>query len=307
MQEYITYMRSTGTTVITAVVIACAEGILMHEDAALLTRVNLSKGWAQYLLQKMGYVKRKATSKAKVSVENFAEIKADFLLDIKQVIVMDEIPAELVINFDQTGLNIVPVSDWTMEVEGSKRVEVASKDDKKQITAVLGGSCVGHFLPPQIIYQGKTPRCLPNYDFPEKWDFTYSANHWSNETTMKEYIDNMLLPYIKEKRRNLNLADDYPALVLFDNFKAQCTSNLLTLLDQNKINVVLIPANCTDRLQPLDVSVNKAVKNQLRTQFQSWYARQVCHQRQEGEEIKPIDLKDEHYQATKCTLDSGCL
>ena len=272
VQECITYKRSTGTTVNTAVVIACAEGILMHEDAALLTRVNLSKGWAQYLLHRMGYVKRKATSKAKVSVENFAEIKADFLLDIKQVIVMDEIPAELVINFDQTALNIVPVSDWTMEVEGSKRVEVAGKDDKKQITAVLGGSCVGDFLPPQIIYQGKTPHCLPNYDFPEKWDITYSANHWSNETTMKEYIDNILLPYVKEKRRNLNLADDYPALVLFDNFKAQCTSNLLTLLDQNKINVVLIPANCTDRLQPLDVSVNKAVKNQLRTQFQSWYA-----------------------------------
>ena len=135
------------------------------------------------------------------------------------------------------------------------------------------------------------PRCLPNYDFPEKWDITYSANHWSSETTMKEYIDNILLPYIKEKRRNLNLADDYPALVLFDNFKAQCTSNLLTLLDQNNINVVLIPANCTDHLQPLDVSVNKAVKNQLRTQFQSWYARQICRQHQEGEEKKPIDLK----------------
>ena len=169
VQEFITYMRSTGTTVNTAVVIACAEGILMHEDAALLTRVNLSKGWAQYLQQRMGYVKRKATSiKAKVSVENFAEIKADFLLEIKQVIVMDEIPAELVINFDQTSLNVVPVSDWTMEVEGSKRVEVAGKDDKKQITAVFGGSCVGDFLSPQIIYQGKMPCCLPNYDFPEK-------------------------------------------------------------------------------------------------------------------------------------------
>ena len=80
---------------------------------------------------------------------------------------MEEISAELVINIDQTGLNIVPVSDWTMEVEGSKRVEVAGKDYKKLITAVLGGSCVGDFLPPHIIYQGKTPRCLPNYDFPE--------------------------------------------------------------------------------------------------------------------------------------------
>jgi len=55
VQEYISYMRS-GIFVNTAVVIACVEGILMHFDAALLTRVNLSKGWAQYLLQRMGYV-----------------------------------------------------------------------------------------------------------------------------------------------------------------------------------------------------------------------------------------------------------
>jgi len=64
--------------------------------------------------------KRKATSKAKVSVENFTEIKEDFLLEIKHVIVMDEIPTQLVINFDQTCLNIIPVSEWTMELEGSK-------------------------------------------------------------------------------------------------------------------------------------------------------------------------------------------
>ena len=108
VQENITYMQSTGATVNTVVVRACAKGILMHEDANLLSRVDLSKGWAQYVLQRMGYVKRKATSKAKFTVENFAEIKTAFLLEVKHVISVDEIPAEFVINFDQTGLNIVP-------------------------------------------------------------------------------------------------------------------------------------------------------------------------------------------------------
>ena len=120
VQEYITYMRSTGATVNTVVVRACTEDILMHEDTNLLSRVDLSKGWAQYMLQRMGYVKRKATSKAKFTVENFAEIKTAFLLEVKHIISMDEIPAELVINFDQTGLNIIPTSDWTMEVVGTK-------------------------------------------------------------------------------------------------------------------------------------------------------------------------------------------
>ena len=196
-------MRSTGTAVNTVVVMSFTEGILMHEDASMLSRVDLNKGWAQYLLHRTGFIKRKATTKAKVSVEIFAELKSDYLLKIKNAIAMDEIPAELVINFDQTALNIVPTSDWTMEAEGSKRVQIIAKDDKRQITctAVLAGTLDGDFLPCQIIYQGTTTRCLPKYDFPNNWHITYSANHWSN----------VLNPYIVEKRMSLNLSKDYPA------------------------------------------------------------------------------------------------
>ena len=42
-----------------------------------------------------------------------------------------------------------------MEKEGTKRIELAGKEDKRQLTAVLVGSMSGDFLPPQIIYQGK--------------------------------------------------------------------------------------------------------------------------------------------------------
>ena len=46
-----------------------------------------------------------------------------------------------------------------------------------------------------------------------------------------------------------------------------------------------------DRLQPLDLSVNKSAKDFLRSQFQDWYAEQVFSQLQEGSDIIPIDLK----------------
>ena len=39
---------------------------------------------------------------------------------------------------------------------------------------------------------------------------------------------------------------------------------------------MLVPANCTDQLQPLNVAVNKPVKEFLRAQFHNWYSRQVC-------------------------------
>ena len=50
---------------------------------------------------------------------------------------MEDVPPQLVINWNQTGIRIVPGSSWTMELKGSKRVEIAGISDKRQITAVL--------------------------------------------------------------------------------------------------------------------------------------------------------------------------
>jgi len=92
--------------------------------------ILLTKHWAQYLMERMGYVKWKATTKAKVTVENLAALKEQFLLDIRGLVEMEEIPPDLILNWDQTAVNYVPVSNWTMAKEGSKSVPVAGIDDK---------------------------------------------------------------------------------------------------------------------------------------------------------------------------------
>ena len=76
-------------------------------------------------------------------------------------------------------------------------------------------------------------------------------------------------------------------MLLFDNFKGQCTEKFLKLLDTKIINVVLIPPNCTDRLQPLDLSV----KDFLRKCFQKWYALQVCSQLEGKTSKELVDLR----------------
>ena len=204
---------------------------------------------------------------------------------------MDEIPGELIINWDQTGINYIPVSSWTMQSEGAKKVEIIAKDDKCQITIVLAGSLKGDVLPLQVIYQGKTPRCLPSVKFPSNWHITFSENHWSNEDTMHDYVMKIILPYVQQKRESLKLAPEYPAVVLFDNFSGQCTEKILKLLDANNINCAIIPANCTDQLQPMDLSVNKCVKDYLRTQFQEWYAKEIIAQSTSPSEMVPVDLR----------------
>ena len=66
---------------------------------------------------------------------------------------------------------------------------------------------------------------------------------------------------------------------------------LLTLLDDNNINVILIPPNCTDRLQPLDLSINKAAKEFPSRKFYEQYAKQVCLQLEQNAKQSPIDLR----------------
>ena len=176
-----------------------------------------------------------------------------------------------------------------MAKEGSKRVEIIGKDDKCQITAVLGGTMSGDFLPVQLVYKGTTNLCLPSFKFPDDWDISFSYNHQCNEKTMLDCMYKILFPYCAKKRSKLVLPPDYHALVLFDNFTGQCTEKILTLLDDTSINVIIIPANCTDRLQPLDLTVNKSVKDFLRRQFRDWYAQQACSQLDE-DRIELIDL-----------------
>ena len=84
---------------------------------------------------------------------------------------------------------------------------------------------------------------------------------------MLDYIDEIILPYINMMRKEIKLPSNHPALLLFDNFKVQCTETLLTCIDAHNLYVLLISANCSYRLQPLDASV-KPVKDFLHRKFQ---------------------------------------
>ena len=134
---------------------------------------------------------------------NYEELKQQFLLHIRAVVEMEEIPPQLVFNWDQTGISVVPGSAWTMDLKGSKRVEIVGIDDKGQFTAVFCGSLDGDILPLQVIYQGKTTASLPHFNFPSNWHVTCTANHWSNEEKMKEYVTKIIIPYVECKRKEL--------------------------------------------------------------------------------------------------------
>ena len=81
---------------------------------------------------------------------------------------------------------------------------------------------------------------------PSGWRLTHSPNHWENEFTTKDYIQNIISSYLTKKRKELHLASNHHFLCIFDNFKGQLTDEVLHLLKDSFNNVVFVPPNCTD-------------------------------------------------------------
>ena len=96
------------------------------------------------------------------------------------------------------------------------------------------------------------------------------------------YIDYIIIPYVQKERISLGLSCDHCALVLFDVFKGQCMSKALTKLEDNNILYVTVLNNCTDRLQPLHLLVNKPAKDFLWSKFQQWYGTEIRQQLDKG-------------------------
>lgn len=83
-RAYLTTLLDNGAVVIPAIATACAEGIVKSRDSNLLAsnggHITLTKYLAQHLLSHIGYVKRRAITKAKVTVQNVEDVKAQFVL-----------------------------------------------------------------------------------------------------------------------------------------------------------------------------------------------------------------------------------
>lgn len=112
---------------------------------------------------------------------------------------------------------------------------------------------------------------------------------------MLQYVEHIIVPYIEKVREDIGAGKT--ALVVMDNFKGQVTQSVTNLLEDHNIHICLLPANTTDLLQPMDISVNKPAKDFLKWQFNQWYTDQVMKQLEgrdndlEAAEIQPIEMR----------------
>ena len=142
----------------------------------------------------------------------------------------------------------------------------------------------------QLIYEGKTPRCLPkDVEFPKEFDVTFTPNHWSNEEKSKQLLDNVIFPYLKKKKKHdLGLPGNQKSLLIYDVFTGQTNENIKEYIEENDCVIVYVPNNMTHYFQPLDLTVNAVAKHFLKDKFELWYSNEVKKQLDERTEVYEI-------------------
>ena len=83
-----------------------------------------------------------------------------------------------------------------------------------------------------------------------------------------------------------------PLQLLYEGKNEYChqVPSVLMNLDEANNYHVFIPPNCTDRLQPLDVAINKPMQSFMKEKFILLYSSQVQEQLHSGERIDEVKM-----------------
>ena len=166
VQKYICSLSKKGSVINTTVANATAKALISkYPYVAGDIDVNSSR-WAKSLFARMNFVKRRKTS-SKVDIPDKARKEIEFLFLHKIVTKVEKhnIPAELILNIDQTSLKYVPVGNGTLAPRGETSVTIEGSSDKRSITGAFAVSLHGDFLPVQLINGGKTSQVCLDIDF----------------------------------------------------------------------------------------------------------------------------------------------
>ena len=72
---------------------------------------------------------------------------------------------------------------------------------------------------------------------------------WFNETETVNFIEQVINPYVIDKRKELGRPADQKALLTWDLFRGQTTDHVAQILDSLNIKVVKVPANSRSTYQ----------------------------------------------------------
>ena len=199
--------------------------------------------------------------------------------DEAKAFVQDTIPSvnmpgrdkRFIINMDQTPVFFSMTPKTTLQERGTRSVNVrASTGSTMRITAAVSVTAAGGILPLMIVYKAKpNGRIFRDFTdatkgYPAGCFYTCQENAWMDESIMLQWVDSVLQPYVATAPPGI------VPLLFLDSYKCHLMSSVVSRIQDLGIEVNHIPGGCTGLTQPVDVGINKPLKNRIRHKWEEY-------------------------------------
>ena len=180
-----------------------------------------------------------------------------------------DIPSHFVLNLDEEGHeDFADATKQTVvvsaESHGPYYFPVKRTNNRTTFLACITGD--GCYLKPLIVIKRKTIEArfcrLPIID---KIFFAQNDSGFITTEIFNDWIIQILVPYIQEKRKQMNY--NGPAVLLLDGCSCHYTFELFKLCNENFIKIFFLPPHSSNQTQPLDLVVFHLHKDKIRKFF----------------------------------------
>jgi hypothetical protein len=259
--KWITMARSKGVPITNKLIIR--KAYTLKNEMNIAFDCSFSNGWIHAFRKRHNIVTRKSGSKIIRTDDGDIDDIINFIETINEEINVGEYSS--IINIDETAICYDPKIDTTLDIKGTKRIEIKNTGrDKQRITVILGIDLLNNIkVKPMIILKGTTGQCLNNIPLSNSYTLSYQKKSWC---TYEQFIKFLSF-----------LPKDKKILLIYDNFGGHIKREVKRYLKKEfpLIRVFLLPPNTTSILQPLDMGVNKPFKNYIKTKYLDWLIKYV--------------------------------
>ena len=175
--------------------------------------------------------------------------------------------ADQIYNMDETGHSTVQTLSKVISVKGKRQVGgITSAERGTNTTGVYCHSASGRFIPPMLIFKRKRMADSLKVDAPFGTIFACTDSGWIDSKVFVEWLRHFIA--------NVKPSPQNKVLLLLDGHTSHSKNReAIVLARQHGVVMLSFPSHTTHRLQPLDVTFFKSLKNVYNIEVEGYLRR----------------------------------
>lgn len=217
------------------------------------SRFKGSKGWFERAKNRLNLRSLAVTGQILDCTEDHEII--EWLAKLGTYISENELSPCQVYNSDETGLFFKVRPKRTL-VGSSETTAPGRKLDKQRVTVQVCCNATGdNKIRLMVIGRSKKPRCFSGFNVESFVHYKSNKTSWMTKDLLESWFNEEFVPSVRTYSSKMGI--EPKALLVMDN--APCHLELVS--DDGKIKTMFLPPNSTPLLQPMDIGINKPLKD----------------------------------------------